>query len=101
MKDCFIVVFSNKLHDNRGYANMAKHLDELVEKQPGFIRQTSVRDENGVGTTVSYWESEEAIKQWKESIDHVKGQEMGKKRFYEYFDVTVAKVTRSYHWERG
>lgn len=43
--------------EDQGYGKMAEQMVELAKQQPGFLGVESVRDANGFGITVSYWES--------------------------------------------
>ncbi|CAG5080996.1 Antibiotic biosynthesis monooxygenase protein yqjZ [Thermobacillus xylanilyticus] len=54
---------------NHGYAEMAEEMVKLASAQPGFLGVESVRD--GLGITVSYWESLEAIQNWKQNERHL------------------------------
>ena len=53
----------------------------------------SARDE-GLGITVSYWDSLEAIRLWKENAAHQVAQERGKNEWYESFGLRICKVER-------
>jgi heme-degrading monooxygenase HmoA len=53
----------------------------------------SVRD--GLGITVSYWASEEAIRAWKENAEHRLAQERAAD-WYRSFRVRVCRVEREY-----
>jgi heme-degrading monooxygenase HmoA len=75
---------------------MADRMVELASKQPGFLGAESVRGANGLGITVSYWESEEAIRAWKANSDHKFAQETGKKLWYADYVIRIAKVERAY-----
>jgi heme-degrading monooxygenase HmoA len=61
---------------------MADRMVELASKQPDFLGAESVRGADGLGITVSYWESEGAIRAWKANSDHKLAQETGKKLWY-------------------
>jgi len=74
---------------------MADCMVELASKQPGFLGVESVRGADGLGITVSYWESEEAIRAWKANSDHKLAQETGKKRWYADYVIRIAKVERA------
>lgn len=69
---------------------------ELTKEQPGFLGINSARDENGIGITVCYWESLEAIKNWKNHTEHQEAQMMGKKEWYEFYHLRIAKVEHEY-----
>lgn len=63
----YAVIYTNTLSENTaGYEEMANRMVELAEQQPGFLGMESVRD--GVGITVSYWQSLDAIKSWKQHV---------------------------------
>ena len=51
--------------DDEGYARMAALMVETARSQPGYLGVESARGADGVGITVSYWASEEAIRAWK------------------------------------
>lgn len=96
----FAVLFTSQRSatDAPGYAAMAERMEALAAMQPGFLGIESARDEGGVGITVSYWASEEAIVQWKADVDHLVAQQLGRARWYEHFEVRVAKVERAYRF---
>jgi heme-degrading monooxygenase HmoA len=56
---------SQRADGENGYGAMAEKMLALASQQPGFLGAESVRDAIGVGITVSYWESLDAIKNWK------------------------------------
>lgn len=92
----YAVIFTSSLNeDAQGYAEMAQRMEELAEKQPGFLGIESARED--IGISVSYWESLEAIQAWKSQIEHQKAQEMGKSKWYKNYTVRVAKVERDYN----
>ena len=67
-------------------------LAELAKQQPGFLGEESARDELGI--TVSYWESLEAMKEWKQNIDHLQAQKLGKEKWYKKYKLRVVHVVR-------
>lgn len=97
-KPYYAVIFTSKRTENSdGYSQMSDWMGELATKQPGFLGIDSAQSE--IGITVSYWESLEAIKAWKENSDHLKAQEKGKKQWYSNYSVRIAKVEREYSFE--
>ena len=66
----YAVIFTSRRTEvEEGYAKTAIRMMELAKQQPGFIGVESARNEMGI--TVSYWESLEAIKAWKENSEHL------------------------------
>ncbi|QYK61886.1 antibiotic biosynthesis monooxygenase [Paenibacillus sp. S25] len=87
---------SERMEGDGGYGVMGDKMVELAAQQPGFLGVESVRDHNGVGITVSYWESLDAIKNWKHNELHKVAQEKGKSEWYKTFGLRVSKVERDY-----
>ncbi|OXM85945.1 antibiotic biosynthesis monooxygenase family protein [Paenibacillus rigui] len=91
----YAVIFTSlRTEGEEGYGKMADLMGELASQQQGFLGVESVRDENGVGITVSYWDSPEAIQGWKEHALHRIAQEKGKSTWYKSFGLRIAKVER-------
>ncbi len=94
----YAVIFTSvRTQDDESYQAMSEKMVELAGRQPGFLGWESAR--NKIGITVSYWESEEAIKAWKANIDHLEAQKLGRKKWYEMYKTRVAKVERDYGFE--
>lgn len=91
----YAVIFSNRRTEgDHGYAEMADRMVELAAEQPGFLGIESVRD--GLGITVSYWDSLDAIRNWKRNAEHREAQRLGHEKWYSTFKVRIAKVERDY-----
>ena len=90
----YAVIFTSIRTDgDNGYGEMAKQMVELAAEQPGFLGIESARQE--IGITVSYWASLEAIKAWKENLDHRHAQSRAR-NWYAKFRVRVCRVEREY-----
>ena len=83
-----------------GYAPMAERMVELASAQPGFLGVESARGSDGVGITVSYWESLDAIKQWHRHAEHRLAQEQGRARWYDRFQLRICRVEEDYGFVR-
>lgn len=96
----YAVIFTNTRTDgDHGYADTAARMVELAAQQPGFLGVESVRD-SALGITVSYWESEAAIAQWKRNAEHAEARRRGREDWYGGFKLRVARVERDYGFER-
>ncbi|GAB3025867.1 antibiotic biosynthesis monooxygenase family protein [Spirosoma pulveris] len=94
----YAVIFTSVRTDfNDGYSDMATRMVELAHEQPGFLGVESARVE--IGITVSYWETPESIRAWKEKAEHQIAQQIGRQRWYESYKVRVCKVERDYGFE--
>ena len=91
----YAVIFSSiRSEGDHGYGAMAERMLELAAQQQGFLGVESARE--GLGITVSYWDSIEAIKNWKQNAEHLEAQRLGHQVWYSEFKVRVAKVERDY-----
>ncbi|MDB5216169.1 MAG: glutathione S-transferase [Myxococcaceae bacterium] len=95
---CFAVIFSSKRTAEvaEDYDATSRAMVELAAKQPGFLGVESARGADGFGITVSYWDSLEAIRNWKAVPSHAAVQAKGKQSFYERYEVRVCTVERGY-----
>ena len=75
---------------------MARRMVELAAQQPGYLGVESARDAQGFGITVSYWADTDSVKAWKQQTDHLAAQELGRTRWYEHYELRVARVERAY-----
>lgn len=79
-----------------GYGEMADQMAELATTMPGYLGRESARGSDGFGITVSYWQDEAAIANWKANMDHKAARDYGRTRWYEHYELRVAKVERAY-----
>jgi heme-degrading monooxygenase HmoA len=94
-KPYYAVIFTSTQKKNiEGYSEMALKMAELAKQQFGFLGMDSAR--NDVGITVSYWESLEAVKNWKQQSEHLIAQQKGRRDWYSWYNVRICKVEREY-----
>lgn len=98
----YAVIFRSRLSgkDPEGYGKMADKILEMAKRQPGYLGFDDVPRHEDEGLNVSYWKDEESIRAWKARADHLAAQKMGKDKWYQWFHLRVAKVERSYSFER-
>jgi len=94
----YAVVFTSvrTAADPEGYGITAERMVELAELQPGFLGIESARGPDGLGITVSYWDSEENIRRWQQQAEHLQAQALGRERWYVSFELRVCRVERAY-----
>jgi len=94
----YAVIFTSRRTDvDEGYDDMGARMVGLAAQQPGFLGVESVRGIDGLGITVSYWTSLEAIAAWRAHGDHRVAQSSGRKKWYSHFETRVAAVARASH----
>ncbi|WP_308993642.1 antibiotic biosynthesis monooxygenase [Mariniflexile litorale] len=98
-KPYYAVIFTSTQNINmEGYSEMATKMEDLAKKQNGYLGMDSARNE--VGITVSYWESLEAIKNWKQQTEHLEAQQKGRQDWYSWYNVRICKVEREYEFNK-
>lgn len=98
-KPYYAVIFTNlRTEGDNGYGQMAEEMETLARKQSGFLGFESARD--GLGIAVSYWESLEAIANWKSQLDHKQAQKQGMKTWYSWYKVRICRVEREYEFNK-
>jgi heme-degrading monooxygenase HmoA len=95
----YAVIFTSiQTENSEGYTEMADKMHQLAREQPGFLGMESAKDE--IGITVSYWASLEAIKNWKQHIDHLEAQKLGRKQWYSWYRTRICRVEKDYSFQK-
>lgn len=98
-KDYYAVIFSSTKSDNlEGYAEMDELTLKLAQEQTGFLGYESVNN-NNTGIFISYWESMDAINNWRKNTTHL----MAKSRandWYKRYLSQICKVENSRLFEK-
>jgi len=96
-KPYYAVIFTSTFtRNNEGYSEMAQKMEDLAKTQSGFLGIDSARE--AVGITVSYWESLEAIKTWKQNSEHLIAQQKGREQWYSWYNTKICKVEHEYEF---
>ncbi len=98
----YAVIFTSQRREgDDGYAAMAAAMWDLALKQPGCLGAESARGASGVGITVAYFRDEASIAAWKGHTAHLHAQHLGKTRWYDHYQLRVARVERAYSGPEG
>ena len=80
------------------YLKIASEIRKFLENQEGFIsveRFQSLVDEGKV-LSLSFWEHENAVSKWRNTLEHCVAQRKGKSDLFHSYRIRVAKVVRDY-----
>jgi heme-degrading monooxygenase HmoA len=98
----YVAIFTSQLsEDVEGFEAMAERLVERVREQPGFLAMDSVEGANGIGIIIAYWKDEESIRKWKQHLEHLKAQKLGRERWFKSYQVRIGRVERAYGFDRS
>jgi len=97
----FAVIFTSvrSAADPDGYEVTAARMLELAGEQAGYLGVESARGEDGLGITVSYWSSLEAIRAWREHAEHAIAQDHGRTKWYSRYSLRICRVERAWDFE--
>ncbi|MBB6523418.1 antibiotic biosynthesis monooxygenase family protein [Pseudoteredinibacter isoporae] len=82
------------------YFSIAQALKSELYTIEGFIsveRFQSLNDSEKF-LSLSFWEDEAAVLQWKSHFQHQTAQDQGKKEIFNSFRIRVGEVIRDYDW---
>ena len=76
-------------------------MEELAKQQPGFLGVESARDHSGLGITISYWESLEAIENWKQNALHKEAKKGAVSNGMKTSTFCICLVEKEFKFHRG
>lgn len=97
------VIFEVEIADGKKdqYLDIAAMLKEQLVKMPGFIsieRFQSLVNE-GKLLSLSFWEDEKSLLNWKKNIDHLAAQKKGRESIFKDYRIRIVEVKRDYTME--
>lgn len=93
-----VIFVAHKQAVSEEYQQMSALLDDEVEKAEGYLGQHHVGENTTI--TISYWKDLESIQKWKAHREHLVAQRRGKEDWYDWYEVKICKVERSYAFDR-
>ncbi|NPD44039.1 MULTISPECIES: antibiotic biosynthesis monooxygenase [unclassified Lentimicrobium] len=84
------------------YLEIATQLKKKLETIEGFIsieRFASLQDDSKI-LSLSFWQNEESIEQWRNLMEHREGQSKGRDHIFSDYRIRVAGVIRDYGMNR-
>ena len=98
-----VIVFRSKLTGVAGddYERMAAEMDAHARTFAGFVDVKSFTAEDGERLTLVWWEDEDTLQAWASDVRHRVAQATGRRQWYEYYKMDVAKVIRTSNFERA
>lgn len=98
------VIFEAKLHPNQQarYLALAADLKPLLTDISGFIsieRFKSLSDEEKL-LSLSWWENEDAVLEWKRNVLHAEAQQEGRKSIFSFYKISIVNMVREYSFTK-
>ena len=85
------------------YDEIAADLHAYILTFPGLIsvERFESKSKPGKMLSLSYWESHEAVLNWRADMKHQQGISRGKARVFSWYRITVSEVQRDYSFDRA
>jgi len=99
----YAVIFRSKRTNSNSdlYYQHDDLLQEKIKTIPGYIKHFGVRHpESREGITVVYFQTLDAIKQWRDDFEHMAAKNLAKTHFYENYSVEILELKNSYAWNQ-
>jgi heme-degrading monooxygenase HmoA len=77
------------------YSVMAAKMRDLAIQEYGCREFTAVTEGHSE-IAISYWDSEDQIRAWKENAEHLVAQRKGRAQWYVSYKVQIVEVVREY-----
>lgn len=92
----YAVIFRAVIRDlDQEYLELAEQLRSLAIEKYG-CREFFALTEGNQEVAISYWDTEEQVRNWKQDALHLQAQQLGRKKWYESYRVQIAEVQREY-----
>jgi heme-degrading monooxygenase HmoA len=87
-----------KSEQSQNYFDQAKTLKAYLQNVPGFISIERFKSltNNSKYLSLSFFENEASVKQWRNQFMHQKAQARGKDQIFDHYRIRVASVIRDY-----
>jgi heme-degrading monooxygenase HmoA len=92
----YAIIFKAKIRQlDDHYFEMAVRMKDLALKKYGCTDFISVT-EGDTEIAISYWPSLAQIEVWRQDVEHLVAQNMGRSKWYESFEVQTLEVIRQF-----
>lgn len=92
----YAVIFKAKINIlDEAYSKTASRMRELAINEYGCCEFISVM-EGDQEISISYWKELGDIIKWKQNIEHIAAQKLGKSSWYRSYQVQVVEIVREY-----
>ncbi len=92
----YVVIFRAEIAElDTEYTEVASRMRDLAITKYGCKEFTACTEGN-TEIAISYWESESQIKEWKENVEHLSAQSLGRSKWYKSYTVQITRIVREY-----
>jgi len=91
-----VVIFRSRLRPEAAgeFRKLLPRMLDLARSIPGFVSYKAFAADDGERVSIIEFETDEALRAWREHPEHRKAQAAGRDRFYAEYDIKVCEPLR-------
>ncbi|MEU6916043.1 antibiotic biosynthesis monooxygenase family protein [Streptomyces olindensis] len=94
-----LVVFRSRFSEqvDETYGTTEDHLAEKVREMAGddLVHLKNYEAEDGERLALVWWRNPDTLEKWRNDPEHQDAQRLGRDKWYEFFELSVAEVVRT------
>jgi heme-degrading monooxygenase HmoA len=81
---------------------MSDEMLALARSMPGsgFVGLRTYESADGERLAIVWWRDRESLENWRHDVRHRLAQQLGRERWYSFYEIEVAEVIRHHRFER-
>jgi heme-degrading monooxygenase HmoA len=97
-----VTVFRSRLLPGvrEDYLALVERMNELARSMPGYISHKGFFAEDGERVTIVEFESEDALRAWRQHPEHVAAQRQGRTDYYSEYHLQTCALLHDYHFTK-
>ena len=93
----YAVIFRAEINQlDQEYSDTAARLRSLAIEKYGCLDFVAIT-EGDQEIAISYWETLNQISCWKQDVEHIKAQQLGRSKWYRTYQIQIVEVLREYN----
>lgn len=95
-----VIFTSQRTEVDNAYEAVSDRMLERASELEGFLGVETLRNEEGYGITVTYWNSLETIDIWRHHMEHMEAKRKGREMWYSKYRIRICKVESDNYFEK-
>lgn len=95
----YLVAFRSRYSEHVGdeYFTTEEHLAKKVREKFGedLVQLKNYTADDGERVVLLWWRDPETLEKWRNDPDHLDAQRLGRDKWYDFFELSIAEIVRS------
>ena len=97
-------IFKFKLCDgvSEEFLQRLELMNDRVKTVDGFLGEEACRSlfDEEMFVSISYWRDYDALLTWRNDPEHKETQQLGKDKFFTWYEIQILESQREYSWQK-